>query len=103
MPERHLSTTAVVLQAFRDLPPHKRRIMFRIGALMAGAPVLRLLINDFIRQSHEHPWQLLVTEAGLTALLIVFGIALMMPVFGMWLIKKVPLPRFLHRDKPAKS
>lgn len=100
MPERHLSTTAMVLQALRDLDPRARRVMFVIGAIMAGAPVLRLFINDIIRRSHEHPnWQLVVAETGVSTVMIIFGIALMVPVFGMWLIKKVPLPRFLQRDK----
>ncbi len=86
-----------VIKAIESLSPLQRRIMFAIGAVLGLLVLVRYFVQEIIR-SHEHQSAMVMGfELGGSVVMLVFAISLMAPPFGMWLIQKIPLPKFLSR------
>ena len=73
------------------MPPWQRAVIFLLGAALCVWGIVD------VDPSHwaEHGFMIATAEIGLSALRLVFGILLMIPPLGMWVLKNAPLPKFL--------
>ena len=86
-----------VTKAIESLSPLQRRIMFALGAALGLLVLVRYFVQDILRP-HEHQSGIVMGfELGGSVVMLVFAIVLMAPPIGMWLIQKLPLPKFLSR------
>ena len=85
------------MKGIESLSPLQRRIMFALGAVLGLLVLVRYFVQDILRP-HEHQSGIVMGfELGGSVVMLVFAIVLMAPPFGMWLIQKIPLPKFLSR------
>lgn len=96
-PQSNRTPSDHVIKAIENLSPLQRRVMFALGAVLGLLVLVRYFVQDILRP-HEHQSAIVMGfELGSSVVMLVFAIALMAPPFGMWLIQKIPLPKFLSR------
>ncbi len=86
-----------VIKAIERLSPLQRRIMFALGAVLGVLVLVRYFVQDILRPHEHQSVMVMAFELGGSVVMLVFAISLMAPPFGMWLIQKLPLPKFLSR------
>ena len=73
------------------MPPWQRAVIFLLGAALCVWGIVDVDPAHWV----EHGFMIATAEIGLSALRLVFGILLMIPPLGMWVLKNAPLPKFL--------
>ncbi len=88
----------IVVDYVENLSFIKRTALFFTGLIVFLVPVANIVINHMIRNTHNESVPILIAESALSLGFFVFGLAAMIPPFGIWVLSKVFRLKYFNKQ-----
>lgn len=90
--------SGIVVNYVENLSFTKRTALFFVGLIVFLVPVANIVINHMIRNVHNESVPVLIAEGALSVGFFVFGLAAMIPPFGIWILSKIFRLKYFNKQ-----